>query len=89
MLSGHVPGDAIAHPTLYGGLDCRIHIPMEVVDDLREYLNDEVGPREAYLRWVTPEFSHMAEALYKLIGSPKITWDNAWDVFTQMSDTAE
>ncbi|KAF8187655.1 hypothetical protein K438DRAFT_1525312, partial [Mycena galopus ATCC 62051] len=40
MPSGHVPLDALEHPQNYGGIDCRIPVPEECVDDLRQMITD-------------------------------------------------
>ncbi|KAJ7659812.1 hypothetical protein DFH06DRAFT_1130567 [Mycena polygramma] len=54
MPSGHVPLDAFDHPQNYGGLDCRIPVPQAAVDELREMVTEDVGPRDAHLSWFTP-----------------------------------
>lgn len=59
------------------------------MNELREILNEEVGPRERYSRWVSVEFEAEARSAYQAIGSPKITLDNSWTVFAHMSDSIE
>ncbi|KAJ7092528.1 hypothetical protein C8R43DRAFT_1049877 [Mycena crocata] len=85
MPSGHVPVDALEHPEIYGGINCFIKIPKETIDNLREVLTQEVGPRSDHLQWVDDEFSSLAESVHKSIGSPKITLNNSWEIFAQMS----
>ncbi|KAJ7151306.1 hypothetical protein C8R43DRAFT_1004776 [Mycena crocata] len=85
MPSGHVPVDALEHPEIYGGINCFIKIPKETIDNLREVLTQEVGPRSDHLQWVDNEFSSLAESVHKSIGSPKITLNNSWEIFAQMS----
>ncbi|KAJ6629761.1 hypothetical protein B0H10DRAFT_2160398 [Mycena sp. CBHHK59/15] len=59
LLSGHVPAHALDFPELFGALECRISIPQEAIDNLREQLTEEEGPREDYQTWpgLTPEFN--------------------------------
>ncbi|KAG6815251.1 hypothetical protein H0H93_010452 [Arthromyces matolae] len=89
MLSGHVPGDALLHPKLYGGLDCLISVSKEALTELRECLTHEEGSRDSHLRWVSEEFEATATTLYDHIGRPKITWDSSWKVFASMSEAYE
>ncbi|KAJ7599776.1 hypothetical protein C8J56DRAFT_999559 [Mycena floridula] len=84
MPSGHVPTHAFENPSLYGGLDCRVCVPQAAVDEMREYLTEEVGSRKEHLSWMSAEEQKMAEMLYARIGSPPITLENAWDVFSRM-----
>lgn len=86
MPSDHVPIDALEHPHYLAGLDCRIPIPAEVIGHLREFLTEQVGPREAYLQWVTEEFSQRAHEVHTSLRMPTITLENAWDIFVKMSD---
>ncbi|KAF7440091.1 hypothetical protein PC9H_000434 [Pleurotus ostreatus] len=86
MPSDHVPIDALEHPQYLAGLDCRIPIPAEVIGHLREFLTEQVGPREAYLQWVTEEFSQRAHEVHTSLRMPTITLENAWDIFVKMSD---
>ncbi|KAJ7874312.1 hypothetical protein B0H14DRAFT_3083423 [Mycena olivaceomarginata] len=89
MPSGHVPADVLEHPEFYGGINCRIEVPQDTVHLLREALSEEVGPREQHLAWVTEEFSTMADAVHEAMGSPKITLENSWNIFSQMSNLIE
>ncbi|KAF7345954.1 hypothetical protein MVEN_01617900 [Mycena venus] len=84
MPSGHVPLDALEHPQNYGGIDCRIPVPEECVNDLRQMITDDVGPREAHLSWYTRDFGELAQVIYEQIGKPDLSLDTAWDVFRHM-----
>jgi hypothetical protein len=44
---GHVPAHALEFPELFGALGCRIAIPQETIDNLREQLTEE-DPKEDY-----------------------------------------
>jgi hypothetical protein len=89
MLSGHAPADALEHPGLFGGLDCGIRIPKEALLELRNALAEEVGPREAYLSWVTPQFDQIATDIFRTLTFSEITLENSWDVFSEMSHRLE
>ncbi|KAJ7711841.1 hypothetical protein B0H16DRAFT_1667713 [Mycena metata] len=91
MPSGHAPAHVLEHPSHVGGIDCRIQIPREAVDELREYLTEEVGSWDSHLRWlgVTVEFERMAEEVWVRIGSPTLLLESAWDVFAEMSAVIE
>ncbi|KAJ7831208.1 hypothetical protein B0H14DRAFT_3464215 [Mycena olivaceomarginata] len=78
MPSGHVPADVLEHPEFYGGINCRI-----------EALSEEVRPCEQHLAWVTEEFSTMADAVHEAMGSLKITLENSWNIFSQISNLIE
>ncbi|KAJ7626227.1 hypothetical protein B0H17DRAFT_963451, partial [Mycena rosella] len=87
LLSGHVPAHALEFPELFGALDCRIAIPQEAIDNLREQLTEEEGPREDYQTWpgLTPEFNVYATDIYIRIGEPELTLASGWDVFVEMA----
>ncbi|KAJ7832148.1 hypothetical protein B0H14DRAFT_2364827, partial [Mycena olivaceomarginata] len=89
MPSGHAPADALDHPGLFGGLDCGIRVPKEALRELREALTEEVGPHESLLAWVSPEFDQMARDVFKTLNISKITVENSWDVFSEMSRKIE
>ncbi|KAJ7231516.1 hypothetical protein C8J57DRAFT_1580727 [Mycena rebaudengoi] len=84
MPSGHVPYDALDHPQNYGGMDCRIPVPQAAVDDLRQMVTEDVGPRDAHLSWYSAEFHVLADQVYAEIGRPTLSVDTAWDVFQTM-----
>jgi hypothetical protein len=85
--SGHVPAHALEFPELFGVLDCRIAIPQEAIDNLREQLTEEEGPQEDYQTWpgLTPEFNVYAADVYSRIGGPELTLASGWDVFVEMA----
>ncbi|KAJ7453495.1 hypothetical protein FB451DRAFT_1050178 [Mycena latifolia] len=85
MPSGHVPADALEHPELFGGISCFIKVPQETLKELRAFLTEEVGPREDHLRWVAEDFAKIAEEVHRSLGSPKITLENSWVIFKNMS----
>jgi hypothetical protein len=84
MPSGHVPADAFDHPQNFGGLDCLIEVPQTAVDDLRNMMTEDVGPRDTHLSWFTAEFDELAENVYKQIGKPTLSLESAWGVFEKM-----
>ncbi|KAJ6452513.1 hypothetical protein C8R45DRAFT_945743 [Mycena sanguinolenta] len=84
MPSGHVPADAFSHPANYGGLDCRIHVPPAAVEDMRNILTAEVGPKDEHLSWFGAEFGQVAQGIYEQIGKPTLSLETAWDVFQKM-----
>ena len=81
MPSGHTPSYVTDNPNLFCGIDCRIAVPKEAVEILRGYLDEEVGPREKHLAWVSETFDIAACQAYEAVGTPKITVHNAWSVF--------
>ncbi|KAJ6589862.1 hypothetical protein DFH09DRAFT_1274176 [Mycena vulgaris] len=84
MPSGHVPYNALDHPQNYGGLDHRIPVPQEAVNDLRKMVTENIGPREDHLSWVSNDFNNLAHAIYKQIGKPELSLSTAWDGFQAM-----
>ncbi|KAJ6582707.1 hypothetical protein DFH09DRAFT_912446, partial [Mycena vulgaris] len=89
MPSGHAPADALEHPGLFGGLDCGIRVPKEAIQEFHHALTEEVGPRESFLTWVGPEFDQTATVVFGCLGISKITLENSWDVFAEMSRRIE
>jgi len=87
--SGHIPIDTFKHPQVYGGLDCLIRVTPEAIQHLREYLEEEVGPRSAHLNWVSQDFAAIAANVHKSLGAPVVTFTNSWDVFLDMSYAIE
>ncbi|KAJ7220399.1 hypothetical protein C8J57DRAFT_1440393 [Mycena rebaudengoi] len=86
MPSGHVPSHAMDYPELFGGLNCRIEIPSEAIEDLRGQLNIEEGSKSEYQAWpgLTAEFNVRASHSFVEIGEPIIKLSNAWDIFVAM-----
>lgn len=91
MPSAHIPAHVFEHPTHVGGLDCRVRVPREAVEELREYLTEEVGSREKHLGWpgLTAKFDGMAQAAFEALGQPTLSLDSAWGIFAQMSTIVE
>jgi hypothetical protein len=89
MPSGHVPADALDHPGLFGGIDCGIRVPKDAIQELRDALTEEVGPRESFLAWVSPEFDQLARDVFETLDVTAITIQNSWDVFRDMSAKME
>ena len=87
MPSGHVPAHALEFPELFGALDCRIAIPQEAINELRQQLTEEEGPQENYQTWpgLTPDFNIYATDVYSRIGEPELTLASGWDVFVEMA----
>ncbi|KAH8796254.1 hypothetical protein DL96DRAFT_1721903 [Flagelloscypha sp. PMI_526] len=85
MPSGHRPGDAMENPGQYGGCDCRIPVSQDVIDELRLFVSEIMGPREQFLSWFPAAFDDMAKDVYEHIGSPPITWENSWSIFEKMA----
>lgn len=88
MPSQHVPIDAFENPGKYGGTDCRIPVPPEMIAELRAKLEMEVGPRAAHLDFLTPEIRFRLDGVYTALDSPILDFDNCWEVFTRMVATA-
>ena len=60
MPSGHVPAYAIQHPEELGGVDCRIAIPKEAVDQLRKFLEEDSNKTcTECFQWFTWQMRHM------------------------------
>lgn len=86
MPSGHVPAYALQHPEEFGGVDCRIAVPKEAVDQLRKFLEEDSNKTRAEcFQWFTDDFGALAKEVYESIGKPVLTLDSAWQVFIQMS----
>lgn len=89
MPSGHTPIDALNHPKLLGGLDCRIPVPSEAITELRALLTEQVGSRETHMTWVSDDFVARANDTHRELNLPIITFENSWDIFTRMADAME
>lgn len=84
MAQNHIPIDAFEKPQDYGAMDCRIPVPREMVKELRAKLEAEVGPRELHLEFLLAETRDRMARIHSAIGSPVLTFGNAWEVFSQM-----
>ncbi|KAJ7733568.1 hypothetical protein DFH07DRAFT_870974 [Mycena maculata] len=68
MPSAHVPQDVLDHPHNYGGMDCRIPVPQEAINDIWKMMDEDVGPRENHLSWFTVDFDELAHDIHQQIG---------------------
>ena len=75
--------NAFHNPAEFLGIQCKISVPPEAVQEMRGLVIDEAGPRE---NWISGDFSTIADDVFMQIGSPTLTLENAWEVFTAMSD---
>ncbi len=83
MPSGHIPADALRHPSLFRGHQCLIQtVPEDAQTEMRNILIEGVGPWEAHLAWYSADFHLKASAAYQALGSPQLSLANAWEVFT-------
>jgi len=89
MPSGHIPDDTAAHPQFYGGIDCLIRLPEDVISDLQQYLAGRVGLREDFWWFYPEDFVPVAKEVYLSVGCPELSLLTAWRVFTKMSDIIE
>ncbi|KAJ7064243.1 hypothetical protein C8F01DRAFT_1250495 [Mycena amicta] len=87
MPLGRVPSHAMDYPELFGALDCHIKIPQDAIDELRQQITQEEGPKSQFQAWpgLTAEFDVWARRVYTEIGQPQLTMVKGWDVFVQMA----
>lgn len=83
MPSGHVPMNAFCNPAEFLGVQCKIPVPPDAVQEMRAFIIEETGQRE---NWISDDFAKIADDIYLQISSPALTLDNAWEVFTAMSN---
>jgi hypothetical protein len=67
MPSGHIPLDALHHPSLFNSHDCLINIPAEPQDEMQRLMSDEISPREMHLSWYSPKFDPEALKAYEVL----------------------
>jgi len=89
MPSDHVPDDAVEHPQLLGGINCLVRVPQAAIEDMRQFLTEEVGSKGTFNRFFPLEFDEVAMRVYKSVGSPVLSFTTAWRVFTAMSNVME
>ena len=75
--------NAFCNPAEFLGTQCKITIPLEAIEEMRTLVIEETGPREC---WITDNFKNIADEAHAQIGSPALTLENSWEVFTTMSD---
>ena len=83
MPSGHIPMNALCNPAEFLGTQCKITVPLEAIQEMGAMVIEETGPRQC---WIADNFKEIADDIYAQIGSPTSTLENAWEVFTAMSD---
>jgi len=83
MPSGHVPMNAFQNPAEFFGTQCKIPVPLEAVQEMRALVVEETGPRED---WIGVDFRKSVDDAYSQLGSPVITLENAWEIFTALSN---
>jgi len=83
MPSGHVPMNAFHNPAEFFGVQCKIPVPLEAVQEMRMLVIEETGPRED---WIGDDFRKIVDGAYSQLDSPVLTLENAWEVFTALSD---
>ncbi|TFK19167.1 hypothetical protein FA15DRAFT_683052 [Coprinopsis marcescibilis] len=88
MPSGHVPADAINMPEKYdpNALNCLIKVPEHIQHRTRRLIEEEVGARDTFFRWFSDDFKVIAETAFSSVGRPSTTLENAWEIFSIMSD---
>jgi hypothetical protein len=78
--SGGTPNEFYSKPEEWGGEDCLIRVPAEVIDEL--LADCEEGYKQ--MRYVEEDFDVLAQAVYEAVDKPEITVQNAWEVFRTM-----
>jgi hypothetical protein len=86
MPSGCTPFELWHHPELYDGKALGIRVRQEHIDSLRADL--QVSRKEAF-RWVSDEFEAVADNVYAELGSPLLTIQTAWEIFSSMLNLIE
>lgn len=86
MPSGATPRHVFTCPEAYGGKRYSQAVPRATLQVLRDNL---IETREESLRWVSDEFSSHATNIYVELGSPRLTLESGWDVFSSMAPLLE
>ncbi len=89
MPSSHIPKLLMESPDQAGGIDCLVPVPSSAIQTLRDYVTENVGPREDYFRWVDIDFQALANLVHAELGLPKLTFENSWDIFRVMAPRLE
>ncbi|KAJ7789541.1 hypothetical protein B0H14DRAFT_3094900 [Mycena olivaceomarginata] len=82
MPSGVSPNKLHAHPEYYGGRCFAIPVPRDAINEFRKTIKIS---GEAALAWVPEDFDVIAGQVYKMLGSPSVSAETAWDLFSQMT----
>jgi len=77
--SGISPMEAMAHHREFGATNCLQPLNNELIQHLQEALGGE-----ELLRFVDSEFAAHCESVYDSLGSPLVTFINAWEIFSEM-----
>lgn len=85
MPSAHIPKLLMESPDQAGGIDCLVPVPSAAIQTLRDFVTENVGPRDDFFQWVDNEFQALADEVYAELGSPKLTLENSWDIFRIMA----
>ncbi|KAG6836326.1 hypothetical protein H0H93_009076 [Arthromyces matolae] len=81
-VSGVSPRQAFTCPNAYNGEDCKIEVDQQVIDALRREIP---VPRKEAMRWVSDEFAEVAQAAYEHLGSPEMSPQAGWAIFSAMA----
>ncbi|KIJ43852.1 hypothetical protein M422DRAFT_60274 [Sphaerobolus stellatus SS14] len=84
MPSGHVPNHVFSDPASHGGEDLGIKVNPEVVQALRQHLEEEEGSRTKHLPFVSEEFAEAASTVSEELNLPSPSWENSWDIFAKI-----
>ena len=82
MPSGATPTNIYTMPLQFGGEDLGIPVTLEAVEAMRAELP---VTRHEDFRFVDDQFADTVEAAYAEIGAPKLTLNDAWQIFGQLS----
>ena len=85
MPSRHVPNVLFSDPNSSGGEDLGIKIDLEVLQALKQHLEDEKGSRDQHLSFTSNEFAEIASGARVELGLPPSSWKNSWDHFAKIA----
>ncbi|KAF8207373.1 hypothetical protein K438DRAFT_1575965 [Mycena galopus ATCC 62051] len=80
--SGVAPSVVFDMPGDYGLENLAIPVTQEAIDELRALIDT---PREDALRWVSEDFTVVANDIYTSLGSPKLEVLSGWAIFNVMA----
>jgi len=75
--------NTFCNPAKFLGIQCKIPVPPEAAQEMCTLVVEETSPREC---WIGDDFAKIMDNIYIQIGSPGLTLENAWEVFTTISD---
>ncbi|KAF9062400.1 hypothetical protein BDP27DRAFT_1483240, partial [Rhodocollybia butyracea] len=76
-----IPDLICAKPHLYNTEDFTVKVPPELFDEMEAKY---APPDDPSLQLTPPEFQDIADNIYQQLGSPIVTLDNLWSVYTDM-----